>query len=148
MLVAQESLVVIVIAVGFFQFHAQRPALGEEVDIAVFHGNNQFARGVERARLVDAVFVLHGIVAALAVFFQTTVDAGDQFVPLNIEHAFEVLAVCVDNAGAVVLKVGIVAESSSRDKRDFRTFLGKGRQAQNQRQQQKAQLFHKESPFL
>ena len=148
MLVAQESLVVVVLAVGFLQFHAQRPALRQEVDIAVLHGNNQFARGVERARFVDAVFVLYGIVAALAVFFQAAVGAGNQFVSLNIEHALKVLAVCVNDTGAIVLKVGIVAEGSHRDKCDFRAFLGKGGQAQGQRQQHKAQLFHKKSPYF
>ena len=141
-LVAEERLVVVGLGVGHFELHGHGPLLGEEFDIAVLHGHHQFARGVERAEHVGAVLVLHGVVAANAVVADAAVFAGDDGVALDVEHALQAGVAGVDDAGAVVLKIGVGAEIARGDEGDARAALGKGRQAQRQRQQQNQQFFH------
>ena len=133
--------VVLVVAgadAGFLQRHAQRPALGEEAYVAVLEGDDLVAAFVQRAAHVEAVLPLRHVIALHAVAAEGLVFAGDEVVAVDVEKPFAVVRVGVDDAGAVVLKIGVVAERPRRRKGDLR----RRGQAQRQRQERAKGLFH------
>ena len=78
------------------------------------------------------VIALHAVAAEGLVF------AGDEAVAVDVEKPFAVVRVGVDDAGAVVLKIGVVAERPRRREGDLR----RRGQAQRQRQERAKGLFH------